>query len=203
MRSQFDRRWGASSDMGPNALVPLPESQQHVGMDEYPVGDLTTSLGSLRLSALTVVTESDSLVDVASALLVDGVSCAVLEEPPLRVVTEYDLAGAWANGCSPSDEVASIATVNPCWAPASASIAEAAALMVSLGIRHLVVLDPARHPVGIVSMSELFSVLVRAQEPMVHYASFANILLRSDTSHSVAFGDAGSDVRSTRHPLGP
>ena len=74
--------------------------------------------------------------------------------------------------------------------------------MVNLGIRHLVVLDPAQHPLGIVSMSELFSVLVRAQEPMVHYASFANILLRSDTSHSVAFGDAGLDVRSTRHPLG-
>ena len=115
-------------------------------MDEYPVGDLTTSLGSLHLSVLTVVAESDSLVDVASSLLEDGVSCAVLEEPPLRVVTEYDLAGAWANVCSPSDEVASIATVNPCWAPASASIAEAAALMVNLGIRHLVVLDPAQHP---------------------------------------------------------
>lgn len=68
--------------------------------------------------------------------------------------------------------------------------------MVDLGVRHLVVLDLAERPVGIVSMSELFSVLIRAQEPIVHYSSFADIFLRSGTSHSVAFGDTSSDIRS-------
>jgi signal-transduction protein with cAMP-binding, CBS, and nucleotidyltransferase domain len=171
-------------------------------MNDYPVGDLHTTLDSVRFNAPLVVAEKDSLVVVASALLEHGVSCAVLEEPPLRVVTEYDLAGAWAQGCHAADEVSSIATANPCWAPVSANVAEAAALMVSLGVRHLVVLDLAGRPIGMVSMSELFSMLIRTQEPIALYASFAEIMLRSGIDHTATFGDADSDVRSTRHPLG-
>jgi hypothetical protein len=51
--------------------------------------------------------------------------------------------------------------------------------MVSLGIRHLVVLDIADRPSGVVSMAELFDVLVRSQEPMALYAKFADIMLHS------------------------
>jgi len=141
----------------------------------------------MHLSAPVLVSESGSLTTVAAVLLKQAVSCAILREPPLRVVTEHDLATAWAQDCQTGNEVASIATSNPCWAPVSASVAEAAALMVSLGIRHLVVLSLDGQPMGVVSMSEIFSVLVRVHEPVALYAAFAEIILRSGTQPSGTF----------------
>jgi signal-transduction protein with cAMP-binding, CBS, and nucleotidyltransferase domain len=143
---------------------------------------LNTILGGMRLNPLTVVSESDSLMAVASSLLNHRVSCAVLDEPPLRVVTEHDLSAAWAQGHDAEDEVSKIATTHPRWAPVSASISDAAALMVSLGIRHLVVLDVTGRPTGIVSMSEIFSVLVQAQDPTSLYAVFTDVMLRRTTN---------------------
>ena len=51
-------------------------------------------------------------------------------------------------------------------------MAEAAAFMMRLGIRHLIVLNDEGHPTGVVSMIELFSILVHSQEPLALYASF-------------------------------
>jgi signal-transduction protein with cAMP-binding, CBS, and nucleotidyltransferase domain len=141
---------------------------------------LNTTLGTMRLGPLTVVSESDTLQVVASSFRRDAVSSAVLVESPLRVVTEHDLSGAWVDGHNAEDEVAQVATAHPYWAPVSASVAEAAALMVSLGIRHLLVLDLSGQPTGIISMGELFAVLVRAQEPMSFYESFAAFVVRND-----------------------
>ena len=140
---------------------------------------LDATLGGMHLRPPTVVSATDTLAEVASAMVKDGVSCAILEEQPLRVVTEFDLVGALARGLRPEDAVATVASEHPNWAPPSASVAEAAALMVSLGIRHLVVLDISERPSGVVSMAELFDVLVRSQEPMALYAKFADIMLRS------------------------
>jgi signal-transduction protein with cAMP-binding, CBS, and nucleotidyltransferase domain len=50
--------------------------------------------------------------------------------------------------------------------------------MMSLGIRHLVVVDGDGRPTGVVSMIELFSILVHSQEPMALYASFASFMTR-------------------------
>ena len=94
---------------------------------------------------------------------------------------------ALARGLRPEDEVAAVASEHPNWAPPSASVAEAAALMVSLGIRHLVVLDISERPSGVVSMAELFDVLVRSQEPMALYAKFADIMLRSGSETAQPF----------------
>jgi CBS domain-containing protein len=138
---------------------------------------LGATLGAMHLRPPTMVSGSDSLASVASAMVADGVSCAILQEPPLRVVTESDLARALAQGLRPEDVVSSVASGHPRWAPPSASVAEAAALMVSLGIRHLVVLDISDRPSGVISMAELFDVLVRSQEPMALYAKFADIML--------------------------
>jgi signal-transduction protein with cAMP-binding, CBS, and nucleotidyltransferase domain len=138
---------------------------------------LDGSLGAMHLQPPTVVSESDTVASVASAPVADGVSCAILSEPPLRVVTEFDLTRGLAQGMQPGDAVASIASEHPNWAPPSANVAEAAALMVSLGIRHLVVVDITDRPSGVVSMAELFDVLVRTQEPMALYAKFADIML--------------------------
>ncbi len=130
---------------------------------------LDATLGGMHLRPPTSST-SDTVAVVAAALVRDGASCAILEEPPLRVVTEFDLVRGLARGSRPEDEIATVASEHPNWAPPSASVAEAAALMVSLGIHHLVVLDMTERPSGVVSMAELFDVLVRSQEPMALYA---------------------------------
>jgi CBS domain-containing protein len=140
---------------------------------------LDATLGGMHLRPPTTVSGADTLSQVASAMVRDGVSCVILDEQPLQVVTEFDLARALAEGRGPDDGIAGIASQHPRWAPPSASVAEAAALMVSLGIRHLVVLDIADRPSGVVSMAELFDVLVRSQEPMALYAKFADIMLHS------------------------
>jgi len=152
-------------------------------MEGWPTAGVGVTLGELSLGRLTVVSESDNLATVAAVLADRGVSCALLEEPPLRVVTERDLASAWAQGRSANDEVATVASNQPYWASRSTTVAEAAALMVDLGIRHLLVLDDAGFPTGVVSMPELFAVLVLAQEPAALYASFATVLLRTDSPH--------------------
>ncbi len=146
---------------------------------------LDATLGGLHLRPPTMVSASDTMAAVAAAMVSDGVSCAILSEPPLRVVTEFDLTRALARGGRPEDAVADIASENPNWAPPSASVAEAAALMVSLGIRHLVVVDISDRPSGVISMAELFDVLVRSQEPMALYAKFADIMLHggSEVAH--------------------
>src|SRR3974390_3435945 len=127
---------------------------------------LEGTLGGMHLQPPTVVSARDSLAIVAAAMVNAGVSCAIVEEPPLRVVTEFDLTRALAEGLRPDEEIAKIASENPNWAPPSASVAEAAALMVSLGIRHLVVLDISDRPAGGISMAELFDVLGGSTEPM-------------------------------------
>lgn len=149
-------------------------------MSNHPPEGLDVTLGALHLPPPTVVAESASLASAAAAMTARGVSCAIIEEPPLRVVTEADLTRALAQGMRPEDEVAAVASEHPRWAPPSASVAEAAALMVSLGIRHLVVLDMMDRPSGVVSMGELFDLLVRSQEPMVLYARFADIMLHGE-----------------------
>jgi CBS domain-containing protein len=157
---------------------------------------LDATLGGMHLRPPTAVSATQTLAEVASALVRDGVSCAILDEQPLRVVTEFDLVRALARGLRPEDEVAAIASEHPNWAPPSASVAEAAALMVSLGIRHLVVVDISDRPSGVVSMAELFDVLVRSQEPMALYAKFADIMLRSgtDATQPIAQGTPSADA---------
>jgi signal-transduction protein with cAMP-binding, CBS, and nucleotidyltransferase domain len=145
---------------------------------------LDATLGGMHLRPPTVVSASDTIANVATALVRDGVSCAILEESPLRVVTEFDLVRGLARGSRPEDEIATVASEHPNWAPPSATLAEAAALMVSLGIRHLVVLDMTERPSGVVSMAELFDVLVRSQELMALYAKFADIMLHSGNDAS-------------------
>jgi signal-transduction protein with cAMP-binding, CBS, and nucleotidyltransferase domain len=146
-------------------------------LEAHPLDGVTT-LGHLRLGKPTVLSESDTLAEVAWVFLVSRTSCAVLDEPPLRVVTERDLADAWAFERSPDDEVGLIASANPCWAPETTSVGDAATLMIDQGIRHLVVVDLAGRPTGVVSMMELFTVLVHDQEPISMYASFAALMTR-------------------------
>ena len=158
---------------------------------------IDATLGGMHLQQPTMVSASDSMASVASAIAADGVSCAILSEAPLRVVTETDLVRGLAQGLGPQDEVSAVATEHPKWAPPSASVAEAAALMVSLGIRHLVVLNISDHPSGVVSMAQLFDVLVRTQEPMALYAKFADIMLHGGHEPGPASGNGPTGTGPT------
>ena len=103
-------------------------STEGVTMSNRSFEGLDATLGAMHLRPPTVVSADDTLAQVASAMVRDGVSCAILEEQPLRVVTEFDLARGLAQGLGPEDPVATIASAHPSWAPPSASVAEAAAL---------------------------------------------------------------------------
>jgi signal-transduction protein with cAMP-binding, CBS, and nucleotidyltransferase domain len=138
------------------------------------------TLDALPLDPPTVVSEVDALAEVALLMGTRNVSCALIREPPLRVITEYDLTRAWAMRCSADDEIGTIATSNPYWAPASTTLAEAAVAMINFGIRHLVVLDVSDLPLGVVSMPTLFAALLRSQNSAAIFTSVAAVLVRPD-----------------------
>ncbi len=125
------------------------------------------------------VPEEMSLAGVAAVLSDAGTSCAVVEEPPLRIVTERDLARAWAHGHTSETAVTEIATGAPVWATTETAVVAAGALMIDGGIRHLIVVDPGGLAVGIVSIRDLFEVLLRSHEPSAIIAGFAAVLMRS------------------------
>jgi signal-transduction protein with cAMP-binding, CBS, and nucleotidyltransferase domain len=147
-------------------------------MAEWLTAGFGETLENLPLDPPTVVSQADTLAEVALLLAERHVSSALLKESPLRIVTERDLARAWASRCSADDEVATIATSHPYWVPASMTPAEAGAMMISLGIRHLVVLDVADFPLGIISMAQLFTVLVQDEESRALHANVAAVLIR-------------------------
>src|SRR5271157_2306333 len=103
---------------------PGSPSTEGVTMSNRSFEGLDATLGGMHLRPPTLVSADDTLADVASAMVRDGVSCAILEEQPLRVVTEFDLARGLAQGMGPGDAVATIASAHPSWAPPSASVAE-------------------------------------------------------------------------------
>jgi signal-transduction protein with cAMP-binding, CBS, and nucleotidyltransferase domain len=137
-----------------------------------------TTLEELALGAVAIVSELESLARVAQVLANSNMSCALIREQPLRVVTERDLARAWASECAPGEPIATIASEHPYWIPSTADIADAAAMMVHLGVRHLVVLDERELPLGVVAMSDLFALMVRDQEFAPIYERFAAVVVR-------------------------
>jgi hypothetical protein len=168
----------AGCNLGPIALLPTKNRLHPGDMTQWPTAGFGVTLDTLPLDPPTVVSEVDTLAEVSILMVNRNVSCALIREPPLRVITEFDLARAWATGCCADDEVASIATVHPYWAPASTTPIAAAAAMINLGIRHLVVLDASDLPLGVVSMPTLFSALLRNQGPAAGYTSLSAVLLR-------------------------
>jgi signal-transduction protein with cAMP-binding, CBS, and nucleotidyltransferase domain len=141
--------------------------------------DPPVTLAQLALGPVAIVSETDSLAHVAQLLDKRGLSCALLREQPLRVVTEMDLARAWVRECEAHEPVATIASEHPYWIRSTAEIADAAAMMVHLGVRHLVVLDERDLSFGVVGMADLFALMVRGQELAPNYERFAaSVIMR-------------------------
>jgi CBS domain-containing protein len=104
-----------------------------------------------------------SLSDTAAALRAREVSAAVVGEAgaPVAVVSERDITRAVAEGRDPATPVCDVATGDPVTVDRSTTVLDAAAVMLRLGVRHLVVAERQR-VVGLVSMRDLLAALVTA-----------------------------------------
>ena len=122
-------------------------------------------VGHLHLLPPVHVEPNASLVEVARLLREHEVSLAVVDLSEPAVVTERDLVGALASGRSTTSSAGELATQHPVMVPASMPLAEAVAVMLDHGIRHLLVCDEAGRPVGTFSSREGLRILLRQTDP--------------------------------------
>jgi CBS domain-containing protein len=94
----------------------------------------------------------------------DADSVAVMEDGVLvGIITERDLVRAIADGVNPSQTAANvIMTADPATVTADEDVSVVALKMMSLGVRHLPVVDGNGKPLGLVSARNLVAVLDRA-----------------------------------------
>lgn len=118
------------------------------------------SVGRLVVQRAVRVGEEDPINETAAAMRAAGVS-AVLVGPGPAIVTERDLARAWADRRTGQEPVGEIATGHPLVVSATTSIAEAAATMLNAEVRHLIVRMPEGPP-GIVSLRAVMAVLLQS-----------------------------------------
>jgi CBS domain-containing protein len=79
------------------------------------------------------------------------------------IITERDLVRAIADGVNPSQTAANvIMTADPATVTADEDVSVVALKMMSLGVRHLPVVDGNGKPLGLVSARNLVAVLDRA-----------------------------------------
>ena len=109
------------------------------------------------------VEPGDSLHTAAAHITDTGQSCALVRTPGgLGIVTDSDFRRAWGSAARPpGTPVAEIATVPARTVPAGTSRALAFVTMVEHGVHHLVVVDDAGQPAGIVRAIDLASADVR------------------------------------------
>jgi CBS domain-containing protein len=108
-----------------------------------------------------------NLRDVAVVLTNEGVGAAIVRhEDGLGVVSERDLVGALA-GNGDADELWSSDVMSPqlVTIPAGATVLQAARRMLDADVRHLVVVDDDDDVVTVISMRDLFAVLVDETPP--------------------------------------
>jgi CBS domain-containing protein len=127
--------------------------------------DVHARVGSLTLRPVLTVPEDASLAEASRQLEGANVSAAVVGDEPRvgRFITERDLTRAMAHQEGPEDSVGMIATQGPVWVTPDTSLLEAAEVMVRHEVRHLLVILPATgEAVGVVSMRDVFPVLLQA-----------------------------------------
>src|SRR5579875_2398671 len=141
-------------------------------MEHAPARDsvLRRELGSLPLRSVVRVRAGSSLREVAATLLREGVSCALVGDSNHELVTERDLTRAIATGRGPNDPVESVVVRMPVWATTTSEVADAAAMMLEHGVRHLVVLRIDGTVAGVVSMRQIFAIF----EGLAHAAPGAS-----------------------------
>jgi CBS domain-containing protein len=131
--------------------------------------DTTESLPRVaQLPARRLVTiEPDASLRAAAQLMrAEDVSALVVGAPGelIAIVTERDVTAAVADGRPAGTRVSTLATGAPITVRRDADIGTAAARMLRLGVRHLVVVDGAR-AVGMVSIRDALAALLQAVTP--------------------------------------
>lgn len=121
-------------------------------------------IGQLVVHEPVVVPSTYSLRETARAMRKSDVSSALVSGMN-AIVTERDLAVALAEGLDGSEAVSSIACAHPVVVEGHTPIAEAAAVMLNRGVRHLIV--HVGDDVGVVSQRDVMAVLLQALEPSV------------------------------------
>lgn len=115
---------------------------------------------------LLSVQPDERLSEVARQMRVeDSDSVAVMAEGRLvGIITERDLVRAIADGVNPKQATAGvIMTADPVTVGADEDVSVVALRMMSLGVRHLPVVDASGNPVGLLSARNLVAVLDRSQ----------------------------------------
>jgi CBS domain-containing protein len=107
-----------------------------------------------------------SLAQVAKKMRVDDAdSVAVMSEGRLLgIITERDLVRAIADGIDPQQTRADVVmSADPATVSEDEEVAVVAVKMMTLGIRHLPVVDADGSPVGLISARDLVAVLERGK----------------------------------------
>jgi CBS domain-containing protein len=115
---------------------------------------------------LLSVDPQTSLAQVAKKMRVeDADSVAVMSGGRLLgIITERDLVKAIADGIDPQQTQADIVmTADPATVAADEEVAVVAVKMMTLGVRHLPVVDSEGSPVGLISARDLVAVLERGK----------------------------------------
>jgi CBS domain-containing protein len=115
---------------------------------------------------LLSVDPQTSVAQVAKKMRVeDADSVAVMSEGRLiGIITERDLVKAIADGIDPQQTKADIVmTADPATVAADEEVAVVAVKMMTLGVRHLPVVDSEGSPVGLISARDLVAVLERGK----------------------------------------
>ncbi len=116
---------------------------------------------------LLSVEPETALAEVARQMRTgDSDSVAVMSQGRLvGIITERDLVRAIADGIDPQEVRANVVmTADPATVDADEDVAMVAVKMMRLGIRHLLVVNKAGKPVGLVSARNLVAILDRSAD---------------------------------------
>ena len=120
----------------------------------------------LRLRPAVAVAADAPLDQAARIMRAHNISALVVGEPGelVSIVTERDLTQALADARPHETKVGAIASADPLTVPLDATVMDVATLMLREGVRHLVVTRRG-HAVGVVSMRDALTALVKAVTP--------------------------------------
>jgi CBS domain-containing protein len=125
---------------------------------------INPTLSQVPLSAIQRVSAGATLREVAATMADHRVSSVLVGNESL-IVTEHDLAGALAAGIDPVSPVGQLSSTRPVWATTDSTLLDAVDLMVTNGIRHLIVRSPAGEVHAVLPLETATEILLGKPPP--------------------------------------